>query len=106
MGVTVRDRFWARVQLDLMDLPRTWAVMEKLEAVDPELHYSLAKGERWLLHPIRSVTELDQGWAWWFRLFCKAVDLLASDIMPTEKVPPLGILRSSHHVQLRHRPPK
>ncbi len=36
MGVTPVDRFWAEAQLDLLDLPRPWVVLERLEKIKPE----------------------------------------------------------------------
>jgi hypothetical protein len=76
MGVTALDRFWAGVQLDLLDLPRLADTLERLESVNPELHLSLVKGEQWLLRPERTLEELQAGWGWWLRLYREAVRIV------------------------------
>jgi hypothetical protein len=78
VGVTGFDRFWAQVNLDLLDLPQPSDVLEKLEAIDQDLYLSLVKGERWLLWPKRTLQELQAGWAWWYRLYREAVQIMAA----------------------------
>ena len=79
MGVTDLDRFWGHVQIDLLPLPRTWVVLEQLDRIDPDLHSSLVKGERWLLRPERTLDELERGWAWWLMLFREAREIVDAD---------------------------
>ena len=69
------DRFWARVQLDLLDLPRPWMTLERLAAVDPGLHDSLCRGELWLVAQT-DPADLERGWASWLRLYRKAVAII------------------------------
>ncbi len=75
MTVGAMDRFWARAQLDLLDLPRPWMTLERLAAIDPGLHDSLCRGERWLLAQT-DPADLERGWASWLRLYRKAVEII------------------------------
>jgi hypothetical protein len=69
------DRFWVKVQLDLIELPRPDMVLEKLAAVDAELHRKLVEGERWLLRESQ-LEQLRIGWEQWLALYRRAVRLL------------------------------
>ena len=76
MGVTDLDRFWVHAQIDLLSLPRPWAVLEQLDHIDTDLHSTLVKGEQWLLLPERTLDELERGWGWWLRLFREAIGIV------------------------------
>ena len=77
--MTALDRFWAQVQIDLLDLPRPDAVLDRLEGVDPDLHAELVRGERWMLDPARTLGELEVGWTAWLRFYRRAASLVRVD---------------------------
>lgn len=77
-GPTELDRFWATVQLELVDLPRPDVALEDLERIDQELHRRLVEGERWLVRQTE-IQRLREGWAQWLGLYRKAVAVLQGE---------------------------
>ncbi len=71
------DRFWARAQMDLLELPRPWEVLPKLEALDPYLYGQLIDGERALVRETNAA-ELEIGWTWWIKKYKRAVDMVSA----------------------------
>ena len=74
-GPTELERFWVDAQLDLVDLPRPWVTLERLEQIDPKLHRQLTEGERWLVRH-SDIRRLRTGWAQWLRLYRRALAML------------------------------
>ncbi len=70
------DRFWARAQLDLAELPRPWHVLVRLPYGDPLL-IRLCRGESYMLEPNRTLEELEIAWARWLELFRVAIARVA-----------------------------
>ncbi len=73
--MTGLDGFWAKAQLDLVDLPRPWDTLGHLEQADPKLHRQLTEGERWLVRQT-DMRRLRTGWAQWLRLYRRALAML------------------------------
>jgi hypothetical protein len=74
--VSLHDKFWAEVQLELAGLPKADNVLPKLREIDPKLHHRLRKAERWLARPNRTLLELRQGWGWWIKSYRHGIRLV------------------------------
>ncbi len=73
--MTGLDGFWAKAQIDLVDLPHPWVTLERLEQIDPKLHRQLTEGERWLVRE-SDIRRLRTGWAQWLKLYRRALAML------------------------------
>ncbi len=71
------DQFWARVQMDLLELPRPSEVLPKLEPIDPYLYGQLIDGEQALMRETDAAGS-EVGWAWWLTKYKRAVKMVSA----------------------------